>query len=357
MIPNADDFGRIESRSKIDFLKNVLRNIIFGCRNFFVGRKFARTERKVVDIGVYRSRQQLRSSRFFQRWEETSLVYTRTKNAGRRRKKMDRTRSGCHALEEFENDALLPGIQFTPSTRNDTRTPSESRFRPVHHVVVLITALNDVRSEEWHGFSGFRVVKSSGTRSGTAVKICFSATRVYLYVVRVSPPAAPAPAPAETDRFSLSFERRRGMKPLSQPTTLVDVFFPCTRGCVPDSLFSLSLHLFISLPLCLFFSPSFFPPFCSCERMGAKEGGRDTGVQSPGQISSTARTFASVSGDERFAKILCSRRFVATTASSRVERRSRARESKGKKRRGPAHSTSEEEEGGVCVLELCRGLP
>lgn len=50
------------------------------------------------------------------------------------------------------------------------------------------------------------------------------------------------------------------MKPLSQPTTLVDVF-PCTRGCVPDSLFSFSLplHLFISLPLCLFFSllPSF----------------------------------------------------------------------------------------------------
>lgn len=80
---------------------------------------------------------------------------------------------------------------------------------------------------------------------------------------RVSPPATAAPA--ETDRFSPSFERRRGMKPLSQPTTLVDVF-PCTRGCVPDSLFSfslsLSLHLFISLPLrlslCLF---SLLPSF------------------------------------------------------------------------------------------------
>lgn len=71
-------------------------------------------------------------------------------------------------------------------------------------------------------------------------------------------------------------------------------------------------------------------------------------MQSPGQISSTARAFASVSGDV-FAKTLCSRRFVATTASSRVERRSRARESKGKKRRDPAHSTSEEEEGGVCA--------
>lgn len=95
------------------------------------------------------------------------------------------------------------------------------------------------------GFSGFRVVKS--TRSGTAVKICFSRRHVctmYLSCV----------FPRETDRFSVpSFERRRGMKPLSQPTTLVDVF-PCTRGCVPDSLFFLSLSL--SRCLLVSFSPS-----------------------------------------------------------------------------------------------------
>lgn len=77
--------------------------------------------------------------------------------------------------------------EFNSHPRRGMTHAPRPRFRPVHHVVVLITALNDVRSEEWHGFSGFRVVKSSGTRSGTAVKICFSATRVYLYVVRVSP--------------------------------------------------------------------------------------------------------------------------------------------------------------------------
>lgn len=111
------------------------------------------------------------------------------------------------------------------------------------------------------GFSGFRVVKS--TRSGTAEKICFSRRHVctmYLSCV----------FPRETDRFSVpSFERRRGMKPLSQPTTLVDVF-PCTRGCVPDSLF-FSLPLFISLPPCLFLSFSLFF-LLSCERMDAKGG-------------------------------------------------------------------------------------
>lgn len=136
------------------------------------------------------------------------------------------------------------------------------------------------------------------------------------------------------------------MKPLSQPTTLVDVF-PCTRGCVPDSLFSfslsLSLHLFISLPLrlslCLF---SLLPSFRLSAR--AKEWPR-RGYGGAKSGTNIFDCFASVSGDV-FAKTLCSR-FSKVRCnycfSSGSERRSRARESKGKKRGGdPAHSTTSE---------------
>lgn len=169
---------------------------------------------------------------------------------------------------------------------------------------------------------------------------------------RVSPPATAAPA--ETDRFSPSFERRRGMKPLSQPTTLVDVF-PCTRGCVPDSLFSFSL--FISLSRCLFVSLFvFFLSFLLSAFLLVRKNGRegDTGVQSPGQISSTARAFASVSGDV-FAKTLCSRfSKVRCNYSSGSERRSRARESKGKKEEETRPTRRRARGRGR--LELCRGL-
>lgn len=108
-----------------------------------------------------------------------------------------------------------------------------------------------------------------------------------------------------------------------------------------------SLSLFISLSRCLFVSLFvFFLSFLLSAFLLVRKNGRegDTGVQSPGQISSTARAFASVSGDV-FAKTLCSRfSKVRCNYSSGSERRSRARESKGKKERGgdPAHSTTSE---------------
>lgn len=172
---------------------------------------------------------------------------------------------------------------------------------------------------------------------------------------RVSPPATAAPA--ETDRFSPSFERRRGMKPLSQPTTLVDVFR--VQGVVSLTRYFLSpsLSLFISLSRCLFDSLFvFFLSFLLSAFLLVRKNGRegDTGVQSPGQISSTARAFASVSGDV-FAKTLCSRfSKVRCNYSSGSERRSRARESKGKKEEETRPTRRRARGRGR--LELCRGL-
>lgn len=169
---------------------------------------------------------------------------------------------------------------------------------------------------------------------------------VYL-VVRVSPPAA-----AETDRFSPSFERRRGMKPLSQPTTLVDVF-PCTRGCVPDSLFSFSLplHLFISLPLCLFFS--LLPSFRLSAR--AKEWTQKGGRRGCKVRDKYLRLLASVSGETCLRKpcVPDSQRFVVTTLLLPGFRGTLTRiEGKERRRRRPTRRRAR----GRGRLELCRGL-
>lgn len=209
---------------------------------------------------------------------------------------MDRTRS--RPLEEFEKHALLPGSDSHPRWNDaPSSPPSVSRFRPVHHVVVVIAALNDVRSD-------FRDFESLNRRD-SCENLFFSATRVYLSCV----------FPRETDRFSVpSFERRRGMKPSSQPTTLVDVF-PCTRGCVPDSLFFLSPSLYLassfSLSLCFFFSR-------------AKEWTRIGGVQ----ISWAARE-RSVSERRHVCEKPCDSLLSVVTTVSR-----RGKESKGKKRGG-----------------------
>lgn len=136
------------------------------------------------------------------------------------------------------------------------------------------------------------------------------------------------------------------MKPLSQPTTLVDVF-PCTRGCVPDSLFSfslsLSLHLFISLPLrlslCLF---SLLPSFRLSAR--AKEWPRrGYGGAKSGTNIFDCSCVRECEWSGVFAKTLCSRfSKVRCNYSSGSERRSRARESKGKKEEETRHSTTSE---------------
>lgn len=140
-------FGRISKEDRFYFLINILRNVIV---DIFRG---AKNGRWLVYIVPGRSCGERSFLSFLSTVGRTCGVHAHQKFW---RKKMDRARSGCQPLEEFENHALLPGIQFTPSNS-----------RPVHHVVVLIAGLNDARSEEWHGFSGFRVVKSSGTRSGT----------------------------------------------------------------------------------------------------------------------------------------------------------------------------------------------
>lgn len=106
---------------------------------------------------------------------------TRGKNSGRRRKKkwIEQGPAVIHS-KNLRTTRCCRESNSHPR-RNDTRTPVRVEISP-RPPCGLIAALNDVRSEEWHGFSGFRVVKSSGTRSGTAVKICFSPTRVYLVV-------------------------------------------------------------------------------------------------------------------------------------------------------------------------------
>lgn len=131
------------------------------------------------------------------------------------------------------------------------------------------------------------------------------------------------------------------MKPLSQPTTLVDVF-PCTRGCVPDSLFSFSLSLSISLSRCLFvfFSLSFLlSAFLLVRKNGRRRGAK--GAQSPGQISSTARE---CEWRDVFAKTLCMYRFSKVrcnySASSRVQRDVDANRREGKEEE--THSTTSE---------------
>lgn len=143
------------------------------------------------------------------------------------------------------------------------------------------------------------------------------------------------------------------MKPLSQPTTLVDVF-PCTRGCVPDSLFSFSLSLSISLSRCLFvfFSLSFLlSAFLLVRKNGRRRGAK--GVQSPGQISSTARE---CEWRDVFAKTLCMYRFSKVrcnySASSRVQRETLTRIEGKERRRRPTRRRAR----GRGRLELCRGL-
>lgn len=128
---------------------------------------------------------------------------------------------------------------------------------------------------------------------------------------------------------------------MSQPTTLVDVF-PCTRGCVPDSLFSFSLSLSISLSRCLFvfFSLSFLlSAFLLVRKNGRRRGAK--GVQSPGQISSTARE---CEWRDVFAKTLCMYRFSKVrcnySASSRVQRDVDANRREGKEEE--THSTTSE---------------
>lgn len=114
------------------------------------------------------------------------------------------------------------------------------------------------------------------------MKICFSPTHVctvYL-VVRVSPPAA-----AETDRFSPFREAARD-------ETLEPADNPCRRLPVYKGLcrYFLSPFLSISLSRCLFvfFSLSFLlSAFLLVRKNGRRRGAK--GVQSPGQISSTAR--------------------------------------------------------------------
>lgn len=86
---------------------------------------------KVVDIGIYRSRPQLRQEVVsFDGGKKLVRCVHAAKILVDGVKKMDRTRSGCHPLEEFENHALLPGIEFTPSEERHTHTRSSRDLAP-----------------------------------------------------------------------------------------------------------------------------------------------------------------------------------------------------------------------------------
>lgn len=166
------------------------------------------------------------------------------------------------------------------------------------------------------------------------MKICFSPTHVctvYL-VVRVSPPAA-----AETDRFSPFREAARD-------ETLEPADNPCRRLPVYKGLcrYFLSPFLSISLSRCLFvfFSLSFLlSAFLLVRKNGRRRGAK--GVQSPGQISSTARE---CEWRDVFAKTLCMYRFSKVrcnySASTRVQRDVDANRREGKEEE--THSTTSE---------------